>query len=762
MTLQSGTRLGPYEVLAPLGAGGMGEVYRARDSRLGREVAIKVLPERIAKDADALARFQQEARMLAAISHPNILALHDIGHEGGIAYAVTELLEGETLREALTTGVPPRKAVAYAVAIAEALTAAHEKGIVHRDLKPENVFVTRDGLLKVLDFGLAKTSAPLDAESSASPTTPFKTEPGAILGTIGYMSPEQVRGTGVDPRGDLFSLGSILYEMLARRRAFQRDSSVETMMAILSEDPPAITEEGRAISPELERVVRRCLEKRPEERFQSARDLAFALREAELHADSSAARVTSAPGEPRRTSIAVLPFRNLSPDKETDYFSEGMTEEILTALSGVEDLRVAARTSSFAFRGRDEDVRKIGVALGVSAVLEGSVRRAGNRLRVAAQLVDVSSGYQLWSERYDREMEDVFAVQDEIASAIAHRLEARLLGRESGGLVTPGTSDIEAYNLYLEGRYHFGRRMPEKAVSLFNAAVARDPKYAAAYTGLSDAYCSLGFYGGIDTREAWALAGAAAGVARELEPDSPQVNISLGIIDHYYGWDAEREDRVLREAESRAPRSADPLFWRGLLWGLRGYLEEGLDMTRRAAALEPHSANLRTAVGWCSFQAQDNDAAIREYRHAVHLDPTAPFPHWSLGIALVRAGEAAEGVSSLERSVALTDRRQTLLLGQLAAGYAVTGRFSEADAVEEEMQVRAREGHFVPAIHKAFVTAGRGKREDALALLEQAVSERNALLWSHVYDPFFDSLRDEPRWKAVAATTSRTMPRRLG
>jgi tetratricopeptide (TPR) repeat protein len=357
-------------------------------------------------------------------------------------------------------------------------------------------------------------------------------------------------------------------------------------------------------------------------------------------------------------------------------------------------------------------------------------------------------------------MEDVFAVQDEIASAIAHRLEVRLLGSEQEGLVTPGTSDIEAYNLYLEGRYHFGRRRPELAVPLFKSAVARDPKYASAYTGLSDAYCSLGFYGGIDTREAWALAGAAAEKAQELEPDSAQVALSLGIIEHYYGWNAESQDKILRRAEAAAPRSADPFFWRGLLWGLRGFLDEGLEATRRAATLEPHSANARTAVGWCFFQAGRTEDAIREYRHAMHLDPGTPFPYWSAGVALLRAGQSAEAVGLLERSVDLTERRQTLLLGQLAAGYAMAGRPADAERVEGEIAAREKDGRFVPATHRAFIAAGLGRTNDALSLLEQGLEERNALFWSHIYDPFFEKLREEPRWKAVAAESARTMPRK--
>ncbi|HZI66783.1 MAG TPA: serine/threonine-protein kinase, partial [Thermoanaerobaculia bacterium] len=421
MPLSSGFRLGPYEVGEPLGAGGMGEVYRARDTRLGREVAVKVLPESLLSDAEALGRFEREAKLVAALSHPNILAIHDVGREGNVSYAVTELLSGETLRERMGTGaVSLRKAVDYGRQIARGLAAAHARGIVHRDLKPENVFVTHDGHVKILDFGLARREAPAPVPGASAAATMARTRPGSILGTVGYMSPEQVRGETADYRTDLFSFGCVLYELLFGESPFRAETDVETMTAILREDPPALQRKG-AVPAELVSVVARCLEKKPEERFQSASDLAFVLGLIGLEPGSEASGVSSAASRPRasgasrtlsdssRASIAVLPFRNLSPDPENEYFSDGITEEIINALTKIEALRVASRTSAFAFKSKNQDVRQIGEQLGVRTVLEGSVRRSGSRLRVSAELVNVADGYQLWSERYDREMEDVFA-----------------------------------------------------------------------------------------------------------------------------------------------------------------------------------------------------------------------------------------------------------------------------------------------------------------------------------------------------------------
>src|SRR5258706_181416 len=492
MTLPRGTRVGAYELTDSLGEGGMGEVYRARDARLGREVAVKVLAERFTSDESLRERFQREARAIAALSHPNILAIHDVGFDGARAYSVTELLKGETLRQRLSGApMPARKALETAGQIADGLTAAHEHGIVHRDLKPENVFLTEDGRVKILDFGLARVEV-----SDTDRTLDMKTQPGTVIGTVGYMSPEQVRGLPADARSDIFSLG------------------------------------------------------------------------------------------------AVLSFRNLSADPENEYLSDAITEEIIGTLTRIDTLRVASRTSSFAFKGKEEDVRRIGERLGVKTVLEGSVRRAGSRIRVAAQLVDVTSGYHLWSEKYDRQMADVFDLQDELAGAIAETLEVRLLGAAETPLVAPATGDVEAYNHLLKGRYHFNRREPKSAIAEYERAIEIDPGCVSAYTGLADSFCVFGFYGGIDTRVAFRRARAAAEKARELRPGSPETHLSLALIDHYFAWDLGRLERECRAALSAAPRFAAAWSWLGLGFAARGRGAEGREAARQAARLETFSANV--------------------------------------------------------------------------------------------------------------------------------------------------------------------------
>ncbi|MDQ2979958.1 MAG: protein kinase, partial [Acidobacteriota bacterium] len=719
MTLAAGTRLGPYAILSPLGAGGMGEVYRARDTRLDRDVAVKVLPESLVADPGALARFEREAKSVAAISHPNILAIHDFGRDGEIVFAVMELLEGETLREKLVAAVPQRKALDYALQIAQGLVAAHERGIVHRDLKPENLFVTREGLVKILDFGLA-FQRPLDAAGrgqaaaeheptaklslTAVPTAGNLTTPGMVLGTVGYMSPEQARGAPADHRSDLFSFGAILYEMLSGERAFRRDSEVESLVAVLRDEPPPLSRPGRPVAPKLEDLVLHCLEKRPEERFQSARDLAFALRVLEretgaTHGRSDVARPAILPGSgagPSPASVAVLPFRNMSADPQNEYFSDGMTEEIINALSAILALRVTSRTSSFAFKGRDEDVRQIGAALGVRHVLEGSVRQAGRKLRVTAQLIDVSDGYHLWSEKFDREMEDVFAVQDEIARAIAETLKVRLLPAEEARLAARGTENVEAYNHYLKGRYHFNRREPPEAITEFERALEIDPAYVEAHTGLADAYCIFGFYGGIPTLEAFARARASAEKARQLDPDSADAHVSLGIVEHYFGWDFDRQDRELRRAIELAPRSAAAYSWLGLNLAFRDRFAEALELARKAAELEPLSANAQTNVGWCFFGARRMEEAAAEFRRALHIDPNALYPRWALGLRCQLLGRHEEAVASMEKAVEQSGRRQPYYLALLAGSYAAAGRRPEALEVLRDLRARSPRQYIAP------------------------------------------------------------------
>ena len=492
--MQPGTRLGPYEVTSLLGAGGMGEVYRARDSRLSREVAIKVLPAGLAEGPEALARFKQEARVVATLSHPNVLALYDFGEEEGLFYAVTELLAGDTLQAHLREGaMPVRKALEYSSQIAAGLAAAHDKGIVHRDLKPANVFITGDGRVKVLDFGLAHWDEGAE-DGEDLPTLEKHTTPGTVMGTLGYMSPEQARGQRADHRSDIFSFGAVLYEMISGQRAFVRDTQADSLSAILSHDPPEPSRLRPGVPPALDRVVRRCLEKKPAERFQSARDLGFAL---EGLSDSE---VTAShdPARDENPSIAVLPFANMSPDPEQEYFCEGIAEEIINALTRLENVRVASRTSAFQFKGRSQDMRKVGEGLNVKTVLEGSVRTAGKRLRVTAQLVGVADGSTLWSERYDREMEDVFAIQDDISASIVSALRGRWAAGESPVLTRRPTEDLEAYQLFLKGQHNWFKRERgslERAAHFFERAAERDPSFVAALAGAANAYASLNLYG---------------------------------------------------------------------------------------------------------------------------------------------------------------------------------------------------------------------------------------------------------------------------
>jgi serine/threonine-protein kinase len=742
MSLSAGTRLGPYEVISPLGAGGMGEVYRARDSRLERDVAVKVLPVSLVADPEALARFEREAKAVAALSHPNILAIHDFGRESGTMYAVMELLEGETLREKLDAGpIPQRKALDYALQVAQGLAAAHEKGIIHRDLKPENVFLTRDGLVKILDFGLAKVDRSAAHEGrSTAPTTPG-TRAGMILGTVGYMSPEQVRGAAADHRSDIFSLGAVLYEMLTGQRAFRRESEVETMMAILREDPLEESAARKALPPEIEETVTHCLEKNPEERFQSARDLAFALRVAEGRGSgagrSDAATRPVAPRIPEASvnSIAVLPFRNLSADRENEYFSDGVTEEIINALTKIGALRVASRTSAFAFKGKEEDVRRIGAALGVRSVLEGSVRQAGRKIRIGAQLINVADGYHLWSERYDREMEDVFEVQDEIAHAIADALKVRLLPAEEAGISSRGTEDVEAYNDLLKGRYYFNRREAPEAIAEFERALTRDPGYTDAHNGLADSYCIYGFYGGIPTLEAFTKARAA-------------VHVSLALVEHYYGWDLEKGERELRRAIRIAPGSAPPYSWLGLMLAFTDRTAEALEMTRRATEIEPYSANAQANVAWACYSGRRFEEAVGEFRRALHIDPNAPYPLWAIGLTYMQLGRHSEAIASLEKAVEVAKRRQSHYVALLGGAYAAAGRRREALDLLEELTGRSAREYIAP-FHLAFLHIPMGNADEAISCLERACAERNALGWWPRSCPFYDPLRLHPRFPAL-------------
>src|SRR5262245_32636068 len=561
MALEAGSRLGPYEIVGRLGSGGMGEVYRARDPRLERDVAIKVLPDGVA-DHKHLRRFEQEARAAGTLNHPSVLAVHDVGTHEGAPYVVSELLEGHTLRVRLEGGaLPVRKALDLALQIARGLAAAHDKGIVHRDLKPDNVFVTEDGRVKILDFGLAKLTRrePL-VEDGHAPTAEDGTESGTVVGTAGYMSPEQVRGEAVDHRSDIFSFGTLLYEMLSGVRAFRRDSAVETMNAILKEDPPEISEAARGISPGLAGIVRRCLEKRAGDRFHSAHDLALALEavssglsgSSEEHRGPGVARgirlskpqtrwmalaamallaggayrvFVHSPAPPLAgviDSVAVLPFENVGGDPDREYLSDGIADTLIDELSRLPNLRVIARSTSFRFRGSQVDPRKAGRDLGVGAVLTGRVSQRGDTdtLVIGAELADVARGTRLWGERYNTRMGDIFAVQEDIARDISRGLRLKLATRGETSLTNRHIPSPEAYRLYLLSRNEqdlpLTSERAKRALEYAQQATEKDPAYAAAYAALAMANIRLTVVSAGPAREIFSKAKAAATKALEI------------------------------------------------------------------------------------------------------------------------------------------------------------------------------------------------------------------------------------------------------
>ncbi|HXA17238.1 MAG TPA: protein kinase [Thermoanaerobaculia bacterium] len=760
-----GSQLGPYEIVERIGAGGMGEVWRARDKRLHRDVAVKVLLGTAHSD-DALPRFEREARAVAALSHPNILAIHDFGTENGTLYAVMELLEGATLRERLEQSeLEISRALDWGHQIAQGLAAAHERGITHRDLKPENIFVTRDGVVKILDFGLARLDEG-DGNNPDQMKTAARTSPGMIMGTMAYLSPEQARGEVADHRSDIFAFGAVLFEMLIGRPAFLRPTMAETIVAVLRDSAKPMSDGGR-LPAEVEEILHHCLEKNRDERFRSARDLAFALRLAARTTASTPAthdtlrlttpKAADSAARAGELSIAVLPFRNMSPTADAEYFSDGMTEEIINSLAAVPALQVAARTTSFAFKGRNDDIRRIGRELGVAMMLEGSVRQSGSRLRVTAQLISVENGYQLWSNRWDRDLADVFAVQDEIAQAIASTLKVRIVEGETKGSAGR-TGNLEAYDRYLKGTYLWGQRRAAEAIVELKASVEIDPDFADAHTALADAWAVRGYYGGVPTWEAWSRARAAVDEAERIDPDSAGVALSRGILEHYYGWNSTRVEHFCRLAIERNPKSADPWTWLAIGYAASGRRDDAVEAGARGIELEPHHANVRTSQAWAYLFSGDYETGRRLLEKAVEVDPNAGYARWTYGLALRYGGRVAESVAIFERLVDDSSGKVPLYVSLLGAALAESGERARAEEVLAGLMRRRSEGDYVPSIDLAVVLTSLGDHEAALDALERGREERNGLMWGRIHMHDFIPLRSQPRWIALAKRLGRTAP----
>jgi TolB-like protein/Flp pilus assembly protein TadD/tRNA A-37 threonylcarbamoyl transferase component Bud32 len=673
--LSAGTKFGPYEILAPLGAGGMGEVYRAKDARLDRTVALKVLPEKFFEDEERKSRFEREAKLLAALNHPNIAVIYAFEEISGSSTSprrhllAMELLEGETLREKLGSPLPSKKAVEYAVQVAHGLAAAHEKGIVHRDIKPENLFVTKDGRIKILDFGVAKLTEPALSSVSVTeaPTAAPGTEAGVVMGTVGYMSPEQILGKPLDARSDLFSLGVVLYEMLSGKRPFKKDTAPETMAAILKEEPPQLSGTNQTVPPGLDRIVRHCLEKDPGNRFHSAKDVSFALETSSTEPTTGAGREPRhrltrtglaaavvvalaaaallwsrrpapkpAPATPQPARIVVFPFENLGPPEDA-YFAGGMTEEITSRLATVGGLSVISRTSARQYDRKGKTARDIGKDLGVTHVLDGSVRwdrGAGGvgRVRITPHLVRVFDDTQLWAQTFDRVMGDVFAIQSEIAEGVVSRMGVALEADTRASLRVQPTGNLDAYQAYLRGRNftsqpHFSEAAWRGAVESYQRAVELDPRFVLAFAELSKAHARLYYLRADHSSERRNLALAALRRAQELSPDAPEVHLAAGFCRFW----AERDpDSALKEfamAESARPGGADAVDARAEALRMTGRWKEALEQYRRAAEMSPQDAHIATELALTASWLRRFDEALAAANQAIALAPDMAWPY---------------------------------------------------------------------------------------------------------------------------------------
>jgi TolB-like protein/Tfp pilus assembly protein PilF/dienelactone hydrolase len=752
--LAPGQSLGPYEVLAPVGAGGMGEVYRAIDPRLGREVAIKVLPSEISTDRERLRRFEQEARAVGGINHPNILTVFDVGTDRCGPYIVFELLEGSTLRELLTRGgVPIAAALEYAGQIARGLAAAHGKGIVHRDLKPENVFVTRDGVVKILDFGLAKLVAPTSplTGSAVPPTLTHATEAGVVLGTVGYMSPEQVRGGRVDARSDIFSFGAILYELLTRQRAFTGASGIEVLSAILKEEPPEPVTRGEPVPAGVAGIMRRCLAKDPAERFQSAQDLAFALRSA-VEAPAAAAALPPSAAAARRVMLVVLPFENLSRDPEQEYFSDGLTEETIADLGGMasEQLGVIARTSAMRFKGAGKSVAEIGRELNVEFALEGSVRRSGERVRISVQLVRTSDQTHLWAQQFDRELKDFLAVQDELGRAIAENVHVKLAPGDAGARRHGRPIDGAAYDLYLQGLSHLwrvSRPELERAVGCFGRAVALDPRMAVAYAGLAQTHAVMPIAGGARPSDSFPRAEEAANRALELDSCSSEAHAALTSIRHWYHRDWAGAEAHARQAIACNPSNARAHQVLGRLLTNLGRHDEAMDEIDVARRLDPLAPLILALSADYRLEAGRYEEVEPLIRKVLEVDPNFWVAHVSEARLRLKQGRIEDALTAAERGQVFSGAHtETLALVGLCHG--LLRRRREAEKVLAELGARGQAG-YVPASHVAAVHLGLGHTDQALQSLEQAFEDRDVWLTELAVEPRWEPLHGDPRFEAL-------------